>query len=68
MPSFRDTVVFLAGAMAFHTVSHLFIAFAVNLPLETRYMTLTSTMNAWTIVGSGAITLFLLWLANKLAK
>lgn len=66
MPSFRDFVVFFAGVEAFHTLSHIFIALAVNLPLQTKYLTLTSTMNSWAIVINGAITLFLFWLAKRL--
>lgn len=68
MPTFRDIVVFFAGAEAFHTIAHIMIALSVNLPLQTKYLTLTSTMNSWSIVINGALTLVLLWLARMLAK
>ncbi|MFV0339867.1 MAG: hypothetical protein ACK5MA_04435 [Parachlamydiaceae bacterium] len=68
MPSIRDIVVFFAGFQTFHTLSHLLIAFTINLPLQTKYMTLTSTMNTWAIFVNGIITLVLFWLAKILRK
>lgn len=66
MRSFRDWVVFLTGAQAFHTLSHIIIAFSVNLPLATKYVTLTSTMNSWAIAINALITVVLFWIAKKL--
>ncbi len=66
MRTFRDWILFFAGAAALHTISHLYIAFAMNLPIETRYITLTSTMNTWTIALSALLTIALLWIAKRL--
>lgn len=66
MRSLRDWVVFFAGFQVFHTLSHIIIAFGVNLPLATKYMTLTSTMNSWAIVINGLIAAVLIWLAKRL--
>lgn len=65
----RDIVIFLAGAAAFHTISHIALPYMVNLPLHSNWgIIITATMNNWTIVISGLITLALLWLASRLNK
>lgn len=64
----RDIVVFLAGAEAFHTFSHIFLAYAVRLPLDTKYVDLTPTLNIWAIVINGAIAVGLLCLAARMKR
>lgn len=66
MRTIRDWVIFIAGFEAFHTISHIFIAFFVNLPFVTKYVTLTSTVNTWAILINGLITIALMWLARRL--
>lgn len=62
----RDVVIFLAGAQFFHTISHVLLPFFGLLPLNMKFMVLTSTVNVWAIVINGVITLLLLWWATKL--
>lgn len=64
----RDIVVFLAGAEAFHTLSHIILPYAVKLPVETSYMMFSSGMNLWAILINGAITIGLLCLAAKMKR
>lgn len=68
MFSFRDFIIFLAGAEFFHTLSHIIMIFFVNLPLNIKFMTLTPTINLWAIVINAIITIALLWWATKLPK
>ncbi|MCL4361780.1 hypothetical protein M1446_05495 [Candidatus Dependentiae bacterium] len=64
----RDVVVFLAGAAALHTLSHLLISFTHILPLELYGIVWTQQLNLWTIVISGLITVALLYWAANLKK
>lgn len=64
----RELVIFLAGAQFFHTLSHIALAFYVDLPLKTKFFDLTPTMNNWAIVVNGVITVLLLWWASRLRK
>jgi hypothetical protein len=59
----RDIVVFAAGAEAFHTLVHFFLPYYVKFPIETPFLSLTSSMNVWALIINGAITVALLWLA-----
>lgn len=68
MFSFRDIIIFIAGAMFLHTLSHIFFPFFINLPLDLKFMVFTSPMNNWTIIISAIITVALLWWANRLSK
>lgn len=66
--SLRDVVIFFAGAEAFHTLSHLLLAYVFKFPLDLNFIVLTATMNLWAIVFNGLITLALLWWASRLPK
>lgn len=68
MRSFRDWVIFFAGFEAFHTISHIIIAFSINLPFATNYFVLTSTLNTWAIAINAVITVVLIGLAKWLSK
>lgn len=66
--SLKDIVIFFAGAEAFHTLSHIFLAYAVKFPLDLNFTVLTATMNLWAIVINGLITIALLWWASRLHR
>lgn len=68
MFSGRDLVVFLAGAEFFHTLSHILIPYFFTLPLDMKFMTLTSMFNIWAIAINGIITVVLIWWAARLRK
>lgn len=68
MFSFREFIIFLAGAEFFHTVSHLILPFFIHLPYETKYVVLTQTLNFWAIVFNGIITLALILWAKRLPR
>lgn len=65
MFSLKNVLIFLAGAEFFHTLSHILLPFFVELPLETKVIYLTSTLNVWAIIINAIITLVLLLWANK---
>ena len=67
----RDTVVFLAGAIAFHTVSHIWLGMSDLLPMSVPLMpsfTITQSINGVIIVGSAFVTVGLLYWAHRLKK
>lgn len=66
--SFRDVIVFLAGAEAFHTISHLIVPFLFKLPIETHWFLFTSTINLWAVILNAIVTAGLLWYASRLPK
>ena len=66
--SLREVLIFLAGAEAFHTVSHMAMAYLAKLPLDLTLVVVTPTMNTWGIIINGFITLFLIWLASRLPR
>ena len=68
MFSLRDVVVFFAGAVFFHTISHIMLPNFIALPWDMNFMILTKTMNYWIIGVSAVITLLLLWWASKLPR
>lgn len=68
MCKFRDVVVFAAGAEFFHTLSHIFLAYIVLLPMDLKFMVLTPHMNYWAIIGNAVVTVLLLFWARKLTK
>lgn len=68
MISLRDIVIFFAGVMFFHTVSHIMVGFTIPLPFDFKFILLTSYMNTWIIVISAIFTILLLWWAYKLRK
>lgn len=65
---FRDFIIFLAGAEAFHTFSHILLAYMVKMPMETNWVVLTPTLNYWAIIINGLITIGLLWYAQRLKR
>lgn len=65
MFSLKNVLIFFAGAEFFHTLSHILLPFFVKLPLETKVILLTSTLNIWAIIINAIITLVLLGLAKK---
>lgn len=65
MFSLKNVLIFFAGAEFFHTLSHILLPFFVKLPLETKLILLTSTLNTWAIIINALITFGLLWWAKK---
>jgi hypothetical protein len=65
MFSLKNVLIFLAGSEFFHTLSHILLPFFVELPLKTKVIDLTPTLNFWAIIINAIITLVLLWWANK---
>lgn len=61
----RDTLIFSAGAIAFHGFSHLTIHFTNLLPLQFYGITLTYSFNVYVIIASVIITAALLWWASR---
>lgn len=61
----RDILVFAAGAMAFHTISHIIMPTIIPLPLHVISFNFTAGMNIVAIVFSAAATLALLYFAQK---
>jgi len=68
MLSKRDFLIFLAGAMFLHTLSHLMGAFIFTFPYDFKFIVLTSNMNLWIIIISAVLTLLFLWWAERLSK
>ena len=66
----RDSLVFLAGAQAFHTLSHVYLGFSGMLPVEMHYpsITVTQEMNVMAIVINGLITVGLLYAVRRVGK
>jgi hypothetical protein len=66
----RDVFVFLAGAAAFHALSHVWLGLSGLLPMETQFpsMTITQNLNLFAIVVNGLITVGLLYAARRLTK
>lgn len=62
----KDVIIFFAGAMAFHTLSHIMLHFATILPLTFWGIVLTSGLNMYAIVISALITIALLWWAARI--
>lgn len=66
MFSFRDLIVFLAGAEFFHTLSHIILPFFITLPMDFKFIVLTNNINMFAIIINAIITLLLLWWSFKL--
>jgi hypothetical protein len=69
----RDTMLFLGGAEVLHTVSHVWMAFAVMLPMTVPVfpsvtVTLTEGVNLFAIFANGIIAAGLLYGAHRLKK
>ena len=66
-----DTVIFLAGAIAFHTLSHIWLATSDLLPMSVPLMpsfTITQSVTGFIIVGSALVTAGLLYWAYRLKR
>jgi hypothetical protein len=63
----RDVVIFLAGAEFFHTISHIVMPYFISLPIDMKFMVMTSTMNNYAIGVNAVITILLLWWAWRLS-
>jgi hypothetical protein len=61
----KEIFIFLAGAEAFHTLCHLYISMAVNLPIQLGSIILTRQTNTYAIIINAAATIGLLWWAKK---
>lgn len=66
MFSFRDLIIFLAGAQFFHTISHIMLAFCIKLPLDFKFGVLTKKLNLFAIIVNALTTILLLWWGYKL--
>ena len=66
MSKLRDSVIFIAGAEFFHTLSHIILPYFIPLPIKMGLFTLTSTINIATVVVNAVITILLLWWASRL--
>ena len=62
----REIVIFLAGAEAFHTLSHVMIGFSGTLPINFFFITWNQQLNLVGIIINGLITAGLLWWAYRL--
>jgi hypothetical protein len=61
----RDIFIFLAGAEAFHTLSHVLINVSGTLPITFFNITWTQQLNLLAIIINGAITIgLLIWAAR----
>lgn len=66
MVKLRDVVIFFAGAEFFHTISHIILPYFIRLPIDMKFMVLTSTINVWAVIINVIITIILLWWAYRL--
>jgi hypothetical protein len=68
MESVRDVLLVLAGAQAFHTVSHVWLGAAGVLPLQVKLprMVVTARQNAAAIVINAVTAVALFWWAARL--
>lgn len=67
----RDILIFLAGAEAFHTFSHIIIAYHRMLPMKLLkyvYINWTAQFGPWLIMVNLLITVLLLWWASHTNK
>jgi len=64
----RDILVFLAGAMFFHGLSHIWLANSGLLPIHMSYFDLTSTLNLYAIIANFAIMIVLLLIVRKMKR
>ncbi len=58
---------FLAGALAFHTLGHIMLAFTNMLPMQVFGMTFTGNLNTITIIVSALLTGLCLYRAGRCA-
>ena len=68
MITMRETAIFLAGAQAYHTISHLWLGLSGLLPLELKVpkMVLTARFNAFATLVNVLLTGVLFWWVSRL--
>ncbi len=64
MLSKREWIAFAAGAEAFHTLSHIILAFS-TLPITIMSITVTQQLNTFAIIVNAVITVALFWWLSK---
>lgn len=67
----KNTIMFFAGAAAFHTLSHILLYFTDVLPMRLCSccsFIFTPEMNFWAVIISAAVTVGLLYWASQLKK
>jgi hypothetical protein len=69
----RDTLIFVGGAEAFHTLSHVWVALGGMLPMTVPVfpsveVTLTPALNTFAIIANGLITAGALFWAHRLKR
>lgn len=60
MAALRDVLIFFAGAECFHAISHG-LMYWIGVPMDVGFMVVTPTVNFWSMVINGVITVWLLW-------
>ncbi|HRN78273.1 MAG TPA: hypothetical protein PLU71_03465 [Candidatus Dependentiae bacterium] len=64
----KEFIIFLAGAEAFHTLAHLYIALVGTLPIQFGGITITPQLNMFALIINAIITVGLLWWAQTMKK
>jgi len=67
MFTFRDVVVFFAGAEFFHTISHIILGYVLHLPMHVGILW-THHLNTVAVVVNAAITIVLIWWSMRLKE
>ncbi len=67
MCSKRDTIIFLAGAEAFHTLAQIMFMFSGMLPITIFSIEVTPAYLTGCIIFNGLVTIALLWWACRLS-
>jgi hypothetical protein len=65
MFNLRHLLIFVAGALFFATMTHVLLPYFIQLPITVNDVTVTSTLNNWSIAVNALITLGLLWWAYR---
>lgn len=63
----RDIIIFLAGAQAFHTLSHSMIGYLHVLPIRIFSINWTQHLNMFAIIFNAITTILLLWWASNVS-
>lgn len=66
MCSKRDTLIFLAGAQTFHTLSHIIINFTDTLPIKFFSIMWTQQLNVFAIILNALVAVGLFWWISRL--
>jgi len=64
----RDIIIFLAGAQAFHTLTHIALMFSRLLPFKMYGIAFTVGLNNFAVIFNAISTISLLWWADKLSN